>query len=185
MRLRRNGGRRHELVSFVGIGLAALICACDNSTRDTAIIADSSPEPTGRPVIQVDCYRAPQSVLLGPPTDRRNAGHAPGWIRLERIGRAVNGIAELIDGNGAGLNGRWYHHADDSLSVIGADDFLRTELRVVVSADSLRGRGDAHSDADLERDSAGTLGDLRRTWSVDAVRVPCDRMPRRSTSVNR
>ena len=164
------------------IGLAALVCACDKSARDAAIIPDSSRGLSAPPVIEVDCYRSPQSVLLGPLTGRRSVGHAPGWIRLDGLGQSATGAAELIDGNGAGLNGRWYQHARDSLSIIGADDFLRTELQVVVRKDSLRGRGNAHSDADLERDSAGILGDLRRNWLVNAVRVPCERVPRRSPS---
>ena len=173
---------RKERVLGIGIGLAALICGCDKSARDAAIVADTSPALPARTDIRVDCYRSPQSVLLGPVISRPSVGHPPGWIRLEGMGQADSGDAELIDANGAGLIARWYRRAGDSLSVIGADDFLRTELRLVVRTDSLRGRGDAHSDADLERDSAGTLRDLRRTWPVNAVRSPCDKMPRRSVS---
>ena len=174
----------HERMILLGISLLALICGCDDSDRETVINADSSVKATPRSLIEVDCYRSPQSVLLGPMRGRRNVGHAPGWIRLDGLGQAATGPAELVDANGAGLHARWHRHGGDSLSVIAADDFLRTELLVVISADSLRGRADAHSDADLERDSAGRLGDLRRTWAVNAVRAPCDSMPRRSASAD-
>ena len=72
----------------------------------------------------------------------------------------------------------------DSLRVLAADDFLRTELRVVVGPSSLRGRASARSDADLERDSTGRLAEVHREWQVDAVRVACDSMPRRQATGN-
>lgn len=171
--------RQHRSVSLAIISFATLICACDKSDRDAVAIANNSTGSTARAVIDY-CYVSPQSVLLGPSLGRRNVGHAPGWIRLEGMSQATSGAAELIDANGSGLSGGWSRHAGDSLLVVGSDDFLRTELTIVVNPDSLHGRGDAHSDADIELDSAGVLGDLRRKWAVKAVRGSCDSMPRRS-----
>ncbi|HJU64434.1 MAG TPA: hypothetical protein VJ596_02095 [Gemmatimonadaceae bacterium] len=163
--------------------VAAMMHACDGSRDDSGPAADSSPAPTTSPLADVRCYRSPQSVLLGPPVGRRNVGHPPGWLRLEGLDHATSGVAELVDANRAGLSGQWMREGD-SLRVLAADDFLRTELRVVVGPSSLRGRASARSDADLERDSTGRLAEVRREWQVAAVRVACDSMPRRPASGN-
>jgi hypothetical protein len=173
---------RCSLISLASIVLGSHACADEVPRSDSAIASGSAQHATVNPVVERRCYRSPQSVLLGPPIGRRNAGHAPGWIQLDGVARGDTGAAELIDANSAGLGGQWYRHVGDSLRVVASDDFLRTELRVAISAESLRGRADARSDADLERDSAGRLGDVRRTWNVSAVRASCDSMPRRRMS---
>jgi len=85
---------------------------------------------------------------------------------------------QLLDANRAALNGRWDRHGRDSLRVAAANHFLTTRLDVAMTEDSLRGQATAHSDADLERDAAGNLRDVRRAWELIAVRAPCDSMPR-------
>src|SRR4051812_22489917 len=114
--------RRCSCIDYLAL---AILVACERP-RDNPAITDSA-----RAVVQtVDlrCYRSPQSILLGPPVGRRNAGLPPGWIRLESIPSETTGVAELVDANGAKLDARWHRLARDSLLVIGADDFLRTEL---------------------------------------------------------
>ena len=159
--------------------LIVALCACsrDGAPRDSA--TDQPATANAAASLDSTCFRSPQSVLLGPPVGRRNVGHPPGWIRLVGLGHANGGEAELVDANGSRLGARWDRIARDSLRVVGFDDFLRTELRVVVAADSLRGHGTAHSDADVEVDSAGRPGEVRRAWQVLAARVTCDSMPRR------
>ena len=63
------------------------------------------------------------------------------------------------------------------MTVLANDDFVRIELRFVVSNGSLAGLGAAHSDAALEPDSTGRLSDLRRSWKFSATEAPCDSMP--------
>jgi hypothetical protein len=167
-----------RVAPFAVAFLAAVACARGESGMDSSRAADSVRTPGVPSIVEVRCYRSSQSVLLGPPVGRRNVGHPPGWIRLEWMARGDSGAAQLTDANGAGFGGQWMRLAGDSLRVVGADDFLRTELRLVVTTDSLRGRCDAHSDADIERDSAGKPGDVRRAWQLHAVRAACDSMPR-------
>lgn len=163
----------------VAVIVALLACTRDSAPSDSATAA---PQPATAIVAQpVDstCFRSAESVLLGPPVGRRNVGHPPGWIRLVGLAQADSGAAQLVDANASGLGAWWDRIAGDSLRVIGFDDFLRTELRVAIAGDSLHGQGAAHSDADIEVDSAGQPGDVRRTWRVIAARAHCDSMPRR------
>jgi hypothetical protein len=104
--------------------------------------------------------------------------HRPGWLQLEGRGHADSGAALLVDADGKALHARWHRAARDSLRVVGFDDFLRVELRVAVRAEAVEGRGEAHSDAAAERDSAGRIVDLRRAWTLVALEVTCDSMPR-------
>jgi hypothetical protein len=183
-RLRIRGGWRKTAANVLsllayavaGLGLVALIGVW-RSPNHLTIAVETAREDTTKSIFQIRCYRSPHSILLGPAIGRRNMGHPPGWLRIEWVARDTSGAAELVDANGARLGARWYRLQTDSLRVVGADDFLRTELRIVMNADSLRGQAHAHSDADIERDSAGKLGDVRRAWQVSATRIPCDSMP--------
>ena len=71
----------------------------------------------------------------------------------------------------------WRRASGDSIDVLAFDDFLRVELRLAASDTLAAGRGSSHSDAALERDSAGMMQDLRRSWVFLAPAVPCDSMP--------
>ena len=148
-----------SLLGAAILALAALACAGEDDGRDSR------------------CYRSPESVLLGPDIGRRNVGHAPGWIRLDSLEHGANGPAHLVDANRTILGGRWEERSGDSLRIIAGNDFLRTELDAVIAQDTLRGRATAHSDADLEPDAAGNLGDVRRAWELRAVLAPCEGMP--------
>ena len=164
------------LAAFV---IATIACASEPSRDESASPAHSAQQSAVQLSAETHCYRSSESVLLGPPIGRRNVGHPPGWIRLEGIEKGERGGAELVEANRARLGGQWARLAGDTLRIVAGDDFLRTELRVVLTKDSLVGQADAHSDADLEPDSAGKLGDLRRKWRLTAVRAPCDSVPRR------
>ena len=104
---------------------------------------------------------------------------APGWIRLESAG-ADSGTALLVDGDGAGMGATWRRSAGDSIGILAFDDFLRVALNVVPSSAGLAGSGLATSDAELVRDSAGRMRDLRREWTVAARPVTCDSVPPRA-----
>ena len=159
---------------IAGVGFACSEDATPREQRaaDTADSASTASASAGR------CYRSPHSVLFGPPTGRGQQGRPPGWVRLEGVSNADSGAAELLDADGKALRAVWRRRSRDSVHVIGADDFLRVELRLVVSSGQAVGHGDAHSDAALERDSQGRLGDLRRSWDFTAVSVSCDSMSR-------
>jgi hypothetical protein len=125
------------------------------------------------------CYRAAASVLgrrAGAATSPDPA-HA-GWLRLEGRPGADSGDARLVDEDGAALGARWRRAAGDSMVVVGFDDFLRVELRLVKAGGALTGSGLVTSDAQIERDSAGRARALRRRWAVAARRAACERMPR-------
>jgi hypothetical protein len=160
--------------------LTSVVEACGSGAEDSQA-GDSVRQRATAASAESRCYRSRESVLLGPGTTQRSVGHAPGWIRLEASDQS-SGSALLVDGNGAGLTAQWQRVSGDTLHVVARDDLLRTELFVVAVADSLQGRATAHSDADVERDSTGALGDLRRAWRMSAARAPCDSMPRRQIS---
>lgn len=164
---------------LVPLAVALSACVRDGASGDSAAAARQPPNPIVAPPDEPTCFRSPESVLLGPSAGGRSVGHPPGWIRLGRIAQGRAGEAELVDGNASGLSARWDRIAGDSLRVVGSDDFLRVELRVAITSDSLLGQGAAHSDADIEPDSEGRPGELRRVWRVIARRVLCDSMPRR------
>ena len=125
------------------------------------------------------CYRADGSVMgrESPLTGRVST--APGWIRLESAG-ADSGAASLVDGDGAGMNATWKRAPSDSVAIVAFDDFLRVELKALRSSAGLTGSGLATSDAELVRDSAGRMRDLRREWMFAARPVTCDSVPPRA-----
>lgn len=123
------------------------------------------------------CYRSPHSVLFGPPTNTGQQGRGPGWIRLEEFPESDHGQAELRDSDEKAMGAGWRRQPNDSVAVLASNDFLRAELRFVVSRDSLAGQGTAHSDAALEPDSTGQLSDLRRSWKFNATEASCEAMP--------
>jgi hypothetical protein len=138
---------------------------------DSALIAVSP---------SVRCYRSSHSVLLGPITKSRQNARGPGWLRVESIQDADSGRGELVDATRAGLSGLWRRGPGDSVSMTAADDFLRVELRLVISDSFAMGPARAISDADLERDASGQLRTFRRDWVLRATRAACDSMPIRS-----
>jgi hypothetical protein len=123
------------------------------------------------------CYRSAHSVLFGPPTRSGQQGQGPGWLRLEGPETAHSGQGELVDADRKGLGASWRREPNDSLSVVAMHDHLRVELQLVVSDGVAVGPARAHSDATVERDAAGRLGELRRAWVLRAVRASCDSMP--------
>ena len=160
------------------IVLTTVACVRDDDRHDSATIEEQESRASTHPRGESRCYRSPESVLLGPDIGQRNVGHAPGWIRLDSLGHGSRGPAQLVDANHALLGGRWEERGPDSLRVVAGNDFLRTTFDVLIADDTLRGRATAHSDADLERDSVGKLGEVRRAWELNAVGAPCDSMTR-------
>ena len=128
-------------------------------------------EATGSRVAGV-CYRSDNSVLLGPATASGQQGAGHGWIALQTPLDADSGWATLADSGSKTFTATWRRDAD-MIELSARDDFLRVDLRVAATDSVLMGGATAHSDAALERDSSGTLGDLRRRWTFRAVRVPC------------
>jgi hypothetical protein len=167
----------HSVVAVIAI-CTGLACAepksgTDRSARDSSGVAQSAAR-------SVRCYRSSHSVLLGPITKSKQNARGPGWLRVEDLPTADSGAGELVDASRAGLNGRWRRGTGDSVSMTAADDFLRVELRLVISDSVAMGAALARSDAGLERDAAGALRELQRRWVLRAVRAPCDSMPVRS-----
>ena len=120
------------------------------------------------------CYRSPHSVLFGPTTRTGQQGQPPGWVRLEGFPESDHGGAELRDGDGKAMTAIWRRQPGDSAVLLASNDFVRIEIRFLVSNDKLSGQGIAHSDAALEPDSTGRLSDLRRSWKFSAAEVPCE-----------
>ena len=166
------------ICGVVIIVLTTVACVRDDDGEDPATAEQQANRVSTPPLGESRCYRSPESVLLGPDIGQRNVGHAPGWIRLDSLQHASHGPAQLVDANHTVLSGQWEKHSPDSLRVVAGNDFLRTAFDGLMTENTLRGRATAHSDADLERDSAGKLGDVRRDWVLHAVRSPCDSMTR-------
>jgi hypothetical protein len=122
------------------------------------------------------CYRSPHSVLLGPKTGTGQQGRPPGWVGLERFPESDHGKAELRDSDGKAISAGWRRPSADSVALLASNDFVRIEIRFLVSNGNLAGQATAHSDAALEPDSTGRLSDLRRSWKFSAAAVPCDSM---------
>jgi len=120
------------------------------------------------------CYRSPQSVLFGPATRTGQQGRPPGWIRLERFPESDHGEAELRDSDGKAMRARWIRQPNDSVTLLASNDFVRIEIRFLVSKRNLAGSGTAHSDAALEPEFTGRLSDLRRSWKFSAIEAPCN-----------
>lgn len=154
-----------------------MLLACGPPGTERGDASDTVPD-TARAAAR--CYRSPQSVLMGPiVTKSRNNGQGPGWVRIEGFPAADSGAGRLIDASRAGLGAWWRRESGDSVSIAAFDDFLRVDLRLMVSDTAIMGEALARSDADFEPDSAGTLRDFRREWMLRAVRAPCDSMPLR------
>ena len=157
------------------IALPIVLGACDQADDRP----ERAPAPPGRNATTGAsvCYRSASSVLLGPLTAGGQQGQGPGWIRIDGGLAADSGAASLRDANTSTMQGQWRRVAGDSVAVAAFDDFLRVELRLSVSDSVASGIGSSHSDAALERDSAGTMQDLRRSWVLAAPAAPCDSMP--------
>ncbi|HJU90710.1 MAG TPA: hypothetical protein VJ672_15070 [Gemmatimonadaceae bacterium] len=122
------------------------------------------------------CFQSAHSVLLGP-SKQVQGRDVTGWLRLTTGSVPDSGSVELIDGDGTDLQGTWQRLPNDSVAVIAFDDFLRVQMRLRLAPDRIEGQGSAHSDAALERDSAGRQVELRRSWSVSARAASCDSVP--------
>ena len=155
-----------------------LLAACgggDAAPGDSASRGDSVRTDAAAAV----CFRADRSVMgrESPLTGR--ASTAPGWIRLDSPG-ADSGAALLIDADGAAMDASWKRAGGDSLAVLAFNDFLRVTMSVARADTALSGTGLATSDAELVRDSAGRLRDLRREWAINARAALCDSLPPRA-----
>ncbi len=158
---------------FFALALPSIALSCDSPAEQP----ERAPSAADRPATQSRCYRSEASVLLGPATATGQQGKGPGWIRIEGRDAADSGMAALRDADTKTMVATWRRAAGDSVDVIAFDDFLRVEMRLVASDTLASGVASSHSDAALERDSAGSMQELRRRWVVSAPAVPCDEMP--------
>jgi hypothetical protein len=146
--------------------------------RDADPANDSARRQDSAGAIASVCYRDSTSVMgrTTPLTGKPSPG--PGWIQLDDASRADSGSALLIDADGAAMPAGWRRTHPDSIRIRAFDDFLQISIDVMWSDASLNGTGLATSDAELVRDSAGRMRDLRREWIVAARTVACAAMPR-------
>ena len=160
--------------------LAIFLLGCSQE-RDPAMLPDSALAPAAALALQQDsiaaCFAADRSVLAREPGSAgAPAFRIVGWIRLDQF-RGDTAAAKLIDSDGFALDAAWRRNAD-SLVVAGFNDFVKIEMRLRVTDGGARGTLKAHSDAALERDSAGKLREFSRTSTIRLRQAPCDSMPR-------
>ena len=141
------------------------------SNDSVAQVAVSASQPGSVPV----CFVANTSVLARPTGAGSPATNLSGWIRLDRFS-SDSANATLVDSDGFALDASWMRVAD-SILVAGFNDFVRIDLRIHIVDSTARGTLRAHSDAALERDSAGQLREFRRTVPMRFRQAPCDSMP--------
>ena len=173
--MRRGHIRTHRFLPILFLG-----CTRD---QDSATPPDSQTAAATAVVVQQDslagaaCFTADRSVLARTPGSvGAPASSINGWIRLDHfIGDSAS--AKLIDSDGFTLDASWRRIAD-SLVVAGFNDFVRIEMRLRVADSAARGTLNAHSDAALERDSAGKLREFSRSSRIAFRQAPCDSMPR-------
>lgn len=160
--------------------LAILLLACARE-QSSMPPSDSSQPAAATPALRQDlgaaCFAADRSVLARTP----GSAGAPtstirGWIRLDRFD-SDSASAQLIDSDGFTLDAAWRRMAD-SVVVGGFNDFVKIEMRLRVTDSAARGMLKAHSDAALERDSAGKLREFSRSIPIRFRQAPCDSMPR-------
>ena len=163
-----------SISSLIRLSLPLAVLACDRPAERP----DRAPDASGRQAAtESRCYRSATSVLLGPLTPQGQQGKGPGWIRIDGGLAADSGMAALRDAETRTMLATWRRVAGDSIDVVAFDDFLRVELRVVATDSLVSGIASSHSDAALERDSAGAMQELRRSWVLSAPAVSCDSMP--------
>lgn len=170
--------RRLDVVGHIGV-LTLVVGSCDRPGQATNAHGSSDSmdvEAAGIRVAAV-CYRSPHSMLLGPPTVSGQQGKGPGWIGMQSPRRADSGWAQLVDPGSKAFGTLWRRDGTDSIALRAGDDFLQVAMRLAVSDSLVAGSASAWSDAAVERDSTGRMADLRREWTVRAVRASCDSMP--------
>ena len=158
--------------------LAVLLVGCTQE-RNSGPIPDSAQTPVA--TVHQDsvaaCFAANSSVLArAPGSAGAPATTISGWIRLDQFA-GDSASAKLIDSDGFALDAAWRRSAD-SLVVAGFNDFVKIEMRLRVTDSAARGTLNAHSDAALERDSAGKLREFSRTATIRFRQAPCDSMPK-------
>ena len=159
--------------------LAILLLGCTRE-RDSGSPPDSVQAPATISVLREEavaaCFAADRSVLArAPGSAGAPASTITGWIRLEQF-TGDSASAKLIDSDGFTLDAAW-RRVGDSLMVAGFNDFVRIEMRLRLADSAARGTLNAHSDAALERDSAGRLREFSRTATISFRQAPCDNMP--------
>lgn len=170
---------RHRRVCVALALIGPMSAACRQARESSPVSSPAESiaiEPMGIQVAAA-CYRSPHSVLFGPPTPSGQQGKGPGWLGLELSLHGDSGLAKLVDPGSKAFYASWRRDATDSVALAAADDFLRVEMRLALLDSLVIGSASARSDAALERDQSGRLAELRRQWTIRAVRAPCDSMP--------
>ena len=122
-------------------------------------------------ILEADaCYRSRGPILarLGADSTGPNA-----WLRFRHGMMGDSGTARLVEANGAALAVRW-RRARNAVELRGFDDLVRFEALLARRGDSLSGEARLSSDAQLERNSEGTLVPAARQWLLVARPAPCD-----------
>jgi hypothetical protein len=133
-----------------------------NSARLIAVVPDVS---------GMECFSTRQSILARQPGSV--ASGPPGLTGGIRLARSEGAESRLVDSDGRSLGATWRTIAGDSIVIVGRDDFLRVELRLARTPRGLSGIAVAHSDAAVERDSAGRATPFRRQWALEATPIRC------------
>jgi hypothetical protein len=139
--------------------------------RFTTVRAFTDAVNSARLVEADACFRS-----RGPIIARLAATDSSGpdaWLRFEHGLAGDSGRVRLVEPNGASLVVQW-RRARSALELRGFDDFVRFEALLARRGDSLSGEARLSSDAQLERDSGGTLGPSARTWLLEAVQASCE-----------
>ena len=146
-----------------------------NSARLVEIVSRNNAPMLGA----TPCYTTDVSALgRAPGTPAPAPRNVRGWIRLDGMAPsgADSGTAQLVDSDRHSMAATW-RRSGDSLAVVGLDDFMKVELRVVASGDRLSGSGTITSDAVGSRSGAGRGAPFERYWVLEAVARPCAMMP--------
>lgn len=125
----------------------------------------------GHDVSPMECFSTPQSILARQPGSV--ASGPPGLTGGIRLARSEAAESRLVDSDGRSLGATWRTIAGDSIVIVGRDDFLQVEIRVARTGRGLAGIAVAHSDAAVERDSAGRATAFRRQWALEATPIRC------------
>lgn len=172
---------------FPALGALCLLAACTRdasreSSGDTVSPAIADSGTLLLPDAAAACFVSAQSVLArAPDTAAPGPPGLRGWIQLDRFMAADSATATLVDSDGFALGASWLRRSD-SVIVAGFNDFVRIDLRLRVRDSAARGSMRAHSDAALERDSAGKLREFLRTGTIQLRQAPCDSMPPTASS---
>lgn len=141
--------------------------------RFTSVRAFTDAVNTARFLDRSLCFRS-AGPILGRLAPGAEGARTTARLRFDGGLALDSGLVEVREEGGASLLATWRRRNDGGLDILGADDFVRLEARVVPRGDSLVGNARLSSDAQLERDSTGRLAASAREWRLAARAIPCE-----------